>query len=110
MKRIRNLKEKLMLLFLYAAIILTAFFLGLPCVWQFLFGIPCPGCGMTRAVFSLLRFDIRGAAFLHPMVFFLPLLFLYYLYDGRLFANRKIDRLLLWTIAFGFLAQWVWKL
>jgi Protein of unknown function (DUF2752) len=30
-------------------------------------GIPCPGCGLTRATLALFRGDVRGALALHPL-------------------------------------------
>jgi hypothetical protein len=35
------------------------------------FGIPCPGCGLTRATLALLDGDVRGALQLHPLVLLL---------------------------------------
>lgn len=37
-------------------------------------GIPCPSCGMSRAVYSLLLLDIKSAFFYHPLVFVLPVI------------------------------------
>ena len=34
-------------------------------------GIPCPGCGMTRATHLLAHGDVRGALRMHPLVFVL---------------------------------------
>ncbi|MES1187080.1 MAG: DUF2752 domain-containing protein [Myxococcales bacterium] len=32
------------------------------------FGVPCPGCGLTRASLALAHGDVRGALRLHPLV------------------------------------------
>ncbi|MDR1915148.1 MAG: DUF2752 domain-containing protein [Synergistaceae bacterium] len=32
------------------------------CLWKFAVGIPCPGCGMTRAVLQMSRFQFQRAA------------------------------------------------
>jgi len=39
------------------------------------FGIPCPGCGLTRATLALLRGDLHAALHFHPLVFILTPLF-----------------------------------
>jgi hypothetical protein len=36
------------------------------CPFRFLTGIPCPGCGMTGAIFAIIRGDIRAAATYNP--------------------------------------------
>jgi hypothetical protein len=46
--------------------------LGIPvCPTATLFGIPCPGCGLTRATLALFRGDVGTAFQLHPLVFVL---------------------------------------
>ena len=110
MRRVQNPGTKLFVLCIYTVIILFAFYLKLPCIWKYLFGVPCPGCGMTRAVFSAINGDFGASFSFHPMVFSLPLLLLYFIFDGRLFRRKAIDSAVLWMLLAGFLAQWVWKL
>jgi hypothetical protein len=37
------------------------------CVMAFVFSVPCPGCGMTRATLALLRGDFGRALAIHPL-------------------------------------------
>ena len=46
--------------------------LGVTCPIRFLTGISCAGCGMSRAWLSLLRLDLAGALYYHPL-FWLPI-------------------------------------
>ncbi len=56
---------------LFGAGILLLNLLGYVCPLLLFFGLPCPGCGMTRAVLSLLRLELAEAFVFHPLVFFL---------------------------------------
>lgn len=50
------------------------------CVWKGVFGLPCPGCGGTRAMFLLAKGNILGSLKLNPSA---PLLFLCLLNEIR---------------------------
>jgi hypothetical protein len=44
------------------------------CIWKRLTGHPCPGCGMTHAVTSVMQADFRGAyQFNRGIVILIPL-------------------------------------
>jgi len=40
-----------------------------PCPIKKVFGVRCPGCGMTRATLAILTGDFRKAYSLNPLVF-----------------------------------------
>jgi hypothetical protein len=42
-----------------------------PCPMRFILGIPCPTCGLTRAVRLALHGDFSGATRMHPLWFVL---------------------------------------
>jgi len=37
------------------------------CLWRRLFGLPCPGCGMTRALAHLAKGEWGAAVAVHPL-------------------------------------------
>ena len=49
-----------------------AIIFSLPCPIKYTTGVSCPGCGMTRALISLVRLDFESALYYHPLVFLLP--------------------------------------
>ena len=40
-----------------------------PCLWTTIFGMHCPGCGLTTASIHLIHFDLVGAWEKNPLVF-----------------------------------------
>jgi hypothetical protein len=84
--------------------------LDLSCPVRTLLQIPCPGCGMTRALKCLLQGDLAGSFAMHPMLLSTPVLLLYYLKDGRLFANKWLNYGILAAIGLGFLIHWIMQL
>ena len=40
------------------------------CIHKQIFGINCPGCGLTRAIFYFIHFDYKKAILLNPTVVF----------------------------------------
>ena len=75
---------------------------GTSCWIRAIFGIPCPGCGSSRAVAEIFRGDIVGALNFHPLIFLsLAILFVYiigFVFDLDIFDKFKRKRfdILLW--------------
>ena len=71
---VKWLKKYRIYLFLAAWLAVYPLFLelaGIGCPFRFLFDVQCPGCGMTRAIKSVLRLDFASAFAFHP-VWFVP--------------------------------------
>ena len=83
---------------------------GVQCIFKKITGIECPGCGMTRALIACLHLNFKEAFGFHPMVFSLPILFLYFWKDGELFKNKRVNIAILAVIIFGFILCYVIKL
>ncbi len=72
---VQRLRDAAVFLAITAAYIALELGLGgdVPCYFKSIAGIPCPGCGLTRAFLSLLYGDIASAFFYHPLFFMVPL-------------------------------------
>jgi hypothetical protein len=79
---------------------------GIPCPFRALTGLPCPLCGMTRAVTAAMRGDVWASLRYHPagIVLIAVALFL-------LFRPRRVDvRLPAWLIPVALALMWAWNL
>ncbi|MBN2221358.1 MAG: DUF2752 domain-containing protein [Vallitaleaceae bacterium] len=69
------------------------------CVYKNIFGIPCPGCGMTRSYKALLKLDFQQAFYYHPLFFLVPILFLFILVQFCLLKKKgKANRWIEWIL------------
>lgn len=85
-----TLKKQLGYLFL--SVILICFY---RCPVKLVFGIDCPGCGMTRAFLAALRFDYKAAFDYHPLfpIFGLETVYVFFrnLFPEKIFVSKKIE-------------------
>lgn len=85
----QNVRRLFCLLGMGIALILL---LDLGCPVRHLIGIPCPGCGMTRACLAVCRLDFAEAFRMHPLwPLVLILLVAVVLRGGRLFKSQKTE-------------------
>lgn len=110
MVKIKHLKEKILIGIAVIIGILTGRLLDMTCVFLWLTGYECLGCGMTRALLSAINFDFVSAFHYHRMFWSVPILGLYVLFDGKLFKNRILNISVLVLIAVGFVINWVLNL
>ncbi len=92
-------KIKIVLKILLTAILLI-WYLTIGCPFKWLTGISCPGCGMTRAFFSLISGDFMAAWNFHPLIYFLPLLVIPFCLKDKL--SKKGNYIILFIFIFVF--------
>ncbi len=66
-KDIKDVKWAIIIIIAY--FVLGRYFLYSLCPMVMVTGLPCPGCGLTRAGFALLRLDLAGAYRIHPFIY-----------------------------------------
>lgn len=79
-------------------VVLTYIFKLENCLVQLIIGIPCPGCGMTRAFFACLRFDFIEALRLNPIIFLLPIIVIIVLLREKCFFKTIYKSNLFWGL------------
>lgn len=103
-------RSKWIFLFSFIVLMIILIILDAGCPFRNTFGIICPSCGMTRAVLALFQLDFIGAFYYHPLVYALPIVFLYVLKDGKLFKNSVINYAVLALIIIGLIVNYIIKL
>lgn len=86
----RKIIEYIIVIFTIGMIpILSMNNIGIPCIYNKITGLYCPGCGITRAVISLMKFDIKSALGYNCFfVIVVPIMIVFYIYD---YLKRKND-------------------
>ena len=110
MQLIKYKKQKIIIAILYLIVVSIFYFFDLPCVFVKMFGVICPGCGMTRAWFSVIKFDFVSAFKFHSMFWSMPIIVFYLVFDGIFSKYKKINYIILSLIALGFIINWISKL
>lgn len=84
------------------------FMLGIRCPIRFITGISCPGCGMTRALWSALHLDF-GSAFSYHALWPLVVAFVI-CYVVSQYRNKTIRSEFIWILACIFIVYYLYRL
>ncbi len=106
--RVKNLGVFLLIVAVYVLVMSVS---GIGCPVRWVTGISCPGCGMSRALFSLLRLDFGDAFRYHPLIFPV-ILFVPYYFLGSDDPPRKgkIKKILLVVLAVLAVFLWIFRI
>lgn len=98
--------------FMVVAILYLKYDIAIPCIFNKITGLYCPGCGITRMILSILKGDIYQAFRYNPIIFIdVPIICISLVFE-RCFKNNVIVKkivnfifiiLLIITIIFGVL-------
>lgn len=61
----------------------------IPCVWKSIFGVHCPGCGLTTAFISMIELNFKNAFEANWLIFIILPLGIYYLVNDYVKFKRK---------------------
>lgn len=87
-KLIIILTISILLLYIYKYIF-QKYHIGIPCIFHEITHLYCPGCGITRAIFSLLELDIKQALKQNLLIIFLPLIIIYLINYIKIKLNKE---------------------
>lgn len=81
------------------------------CIFYHMTGIPCPGCGMTRAYLSAFRLDFTEAFRMHPLwPITVPLLAVSLWKNGRIFASSRANTIFYSAFLFVYLGVYIFRI
>lgn len=90
----------------FIVLILILYVTGIGCPISFLFGVSCPGCGLTRAYMSLIHMDLKSAFIYHPLFILPPIIFAIYISN----VNSKIKNFVMAISLILFLVLYLFRI
>lgn len=87
----------------WAVLLVSAYFVLLrkflitTCPAVLITGLPCPGCGMTRAFVHLLHLDFAGAWRMHPFVYFFVIFVIWFVFRRYILGIPDTEKA--WKVA-----------
>ena len=110
MKRFVHVKRKLLGTLGAVGYYALAASIGIPCAFKAITHLSCPGCGMTRAWVAALHGNLSYAFTMHPWFWSVPILYGYFLAEGKLLGRPTADRIILSLLLGGFAVVFLCRL
>ena len=82
------------------------------CPTRYLFGIPCPGCGMTRALLALITLDVERAMYYHPLCIMVVIVGMIFAFDYLkvIKMSEKLKRGILFAGSIALIIVFIWRI
>lgn len=81
------------------------------CIPKQIFGMPCPGCGITRAYVHLFQFRIVEAFWYHPLFWLLPIIVWVIIFKERPIISKIYSSKLFWILAISlYLGVYIYRM
>lgn len=81
---------------LYGWIVINVYGSNTRCFFRGFFGIPCPGCGLSRSYMALLKGHLGEALYYHPLFVLPPLVLIIYLLRNNRYVQWLYKKKLFW--------------
>lgn len=99
-QRIRKVSQGLITIIILGCIYLFIFLtfdVGIPCIFNKLTGLQCPGCGMTHAIAELWNGNVKEALNYNALcISILPAVCMYLLYRAVRYVTGKKEGFYIW--------------
>src|SRR5690349_11473443 len=96
------------IVFALVIITLLVVFLDIGCMVKYLIGIPCPGCGVTRACVQFAQGHVLEAFYWHPLFWLTVPLLLIGIFTGGSFFKKARSNTFFWlTLTLMYLSVYV---
>jgi len=97
--------------FVFILYILFTQLFHISCLVKSIIGIPCPGCGLTRATLAFLRFDFKAAFSYHPLFWLATPFLILALYGKKpLFNSKKIEITIYIVVGLLFIGVYIYRM
>ena len=94
---LRFIKKNIFFILLFLAYVIVTYCLHINnCLLKLTIGFPCPGCGMTRACISIMKFNFKDAFMYNPVVFLLPFIFWIIIFKERPIIKKIYNCKAMW--------------